>query len=169
MFRLVAFLSCALLMTFVSCKKSDSNEAAMILESQISFDIDGKSVVWSGEKNAKGGLNIRGVRIKRPATENTLSYVFYANQDDSNGGQFSIYTDSLIPKIYHQRDPSPTQFHINNNQYGGGFISEYIDFVITSHKNGVVNGTFSGKVLGSTGGLVSISNGVLKDIRIFYP
>ena len=158
------FLCCGL----ACCKKNSDASKNSRLDSELSFDIDGRNIKYSGETNSLSpGVGITKINTANPAAS---SYVLQGNKDSINFIIIQLLTDSLTTKNY-ELAQGVTAVAINGDQYMNGPIDR-LTVTITSYQNGIVSGSFNGTLAKSTGPYtykrVTISNGILKDIRVNY-
>lgn len=173
----------ALFLAMTSCNKEDGNKAIATTEGSIVLTSPGSSDTYS---NAGGNnpLNpLKGVRMIRskynlPAGSIPL-YEIWGDNGQTSGISIRQYLDSLSPGTY----LVPIQFANGTILYKHRLLNgriytasppnfsnavNQVTLQITSHKNGLLNGSFMGKVYSSNPIDSLIITGTITNVPCFY-
>jgi len=158
-----ALLSILCIIFLFSCKKEKVDQPIIPEDTtpHISFDLGKNHLYYSG-----GVDKVDGGKVVTPTS---IFYLFVAFQNHTQVAALfpSTTGDTLKVKTYHITSGG-TMFAFNGLLYFIRNNLDYVDLVVTSYKEGIVNATFSGKVSDQESEQTIIANGIIKNVKIRY-
>jgi len=155
-------IAALLLLSIISCKKEISVQTVIPPQDTspaIYFDLGQNHLFYNGSPD-----KVDGGKVSTPTTS---FYLFVAFQNHTQVAALFPKTDSLKVQTYHITSGG-TMFALNGLFYFCRNNLDYVDVIITSYKEGVVNATFSGKVSDQDAEQTIIANGVIRNVKIRY-
>lgn len=136
-------------------------------EPEISFDLNGTHYAHTGEPGL-GGAGAWSAKI-HPTSVSSGSYVFVGMTNQINEIQFIVHTDSLKAINYTLKQGFGILVNgVVNTTLNNDSLILHID----SYRDGIVNGTFSGKITEAVSQTVlrpaTVTNGKIKDVRVRF-
>ena len=160
--KLSVFVFC--IFTLISCKKSP-----LSVPTSIEYKVDGSPVQIIGGRDTSGQLSVAYTNLGCYIYESIgAGYYTITCFEKTYGALIAIPTghDSLQAKTY--TGELGAKFLVNGNSYGIVNIHDSIILNITRYSYGSVDGTFSGAFSDTAQNTISITEGKLNNLKVYY-
>lgn len=137
-------------------------------EPEISFDLNGTHYSHTGEPGLAGGAWSTKIY---PTSVSSGSYIFVGMTNQINEIQFIVHTDSLKAINYTLKQGFGI---LVNGVVNTTLNNDSLILNISSYRDGIVNGTFSGKITEAVSQTplvtrpATVTNGKIKDVRVRF-
>lgn len=161
-------LSGLFLMCIISCNQNNSGIAGG--DPEISFDLGASHHTYVGAQTTANPIGVYAIKQKAIPGVFNAYYSFAGMSNPNSQIILLIATDSLKVQTYHTTTGTGSQIITTGGGYTFLNSTDFLDITISSYQNGIVNGTFSGKLTNSsnTSQQTTVTNGQIKNVKLRY-